>query len=223
MLAPVKLGSGGAVRDRLLDAAAGLVERDGLSAVAVDAVCSAAGVTKGALYHHFVGREALLAAVAEERVAPPVVLRWDSALADADVLKGISSVLTLFMSGTAEQMLAGCPLLRLGLQAPATGGVRDGVAAGFDQWRATLSGGLAQGQAVGVVNPAADAAAEADFVIAALEGALSVARTTGDPAVLTGALGRLLNYVETLRPPPPPASRPPLAPRPTPDLLADGE
>ena len=46
-------------RDRLLDAAVNLVRRDGFAATSIDDLCKAAGVTKGAFFHHFAGKEDL--------------------------------------------------------------------------------------------------------------------------------------------------------------------
>ncbi|GAA1766430.1 TetR/AcrR family transcriptional regulator [Nocardioides hankookensis] len=50
-------------RERLLDAAKELVERDGAHAVTMEAVATAAGVGKGTLFRRFESREGLMAAV----------------------------------------------------------------------------------------------------------------------------------------------------------------
>jgi TetR/AcrR family transcriptional repressor of nem operon len=50
-------------RDRLLDASLRLVRERGYNATSVDEFCQAAGVTKGAFFHHFRSKEEL---------APPI-------------------------------------------------------------------------------------------------------------------------------------------------------
>lgn len=57
-----------AVRRNLMDAALALALGQGLPAVTVDAVATAAGVTKGALFHHFPTKQALVAAVFAQMV-----------------------------------------------------------------------------------------------------------------------------------------------------------
>ena len=46
-------------RSRLLDAAMRLIREKGYSATTVDDICGAAGVTKGAFFHHFKSKEDL--------------------------------------------------------------------------------------------------------------------------------------------------------------------
>jgi TetR/AcrR family transcriptional repressor of nem operon len=46
-------------RAKLLDAAVNLVRRGGFAATSIDDLCAAAGVTKGAFFHHFAGKEDL--------------------------------------------------------------------------------------------------------------------------------------------------------------------
>ena len=53
-------------RGRLLAAARELFASQGYGATATEAVLAAAGVTRGALYHHFADKQALFAAVCEE-------------------------------------------------------------------------------------------------------------------------------------------------------------
>ncbi len=52
-------------RARLLQAALGLIRTKGYSATSVDELCAAAGVTKGAFFHHFDSKEALAVAAAD--------------------------------------------------------------------------------------------------------------------------------------------------------------
>lgn len=50
---------------KLLEAAVKLVRAQGYAATSVDGLCSEAGVTKGAFFHHFASKEALGAATAD--------------------------------------------------------------------------------------------------------------------------------------------------------------
>lgn len=55
----------GEARTRLLEAARDVIRAKGYAATSVDDLCAAAGVTKGAFFHHFTSKEALGIAVAE--------------------------------------------------------------------------------------------------------------------------------------------------------------
>jgi len=52
-------------RAKLLEAAVGLIRAKGYSATSVDDLCKAAGVTKGAFFHHFHSKEVLGVAAAD--------------------------------------------------------------------------------------------------------------------------------------------------------------
>lgn len=52
-------------RTKILDAALSVIRTKGYSASSVDDLCHAAGVTKGAFFHHFASKEALGVAAAE--------------------------------------------------------------------------------------------------------------------------------------------------------------
>ena len=56
-------------RDRLIDAAVRLLSRPGSGLISIEAIAAEAGLTKGAVYHHFTDRAELLRAVAH-RVSP---------------------------------------------------------------------------------------------------------------------------------------------------------
>ncbi len=65
-MADEKLGRGQATRRHILDTATRLFAHDGYAAVSIETVLRETGLSRGALYHHFAGKEALFAAVLEE-------------------------------------------------------------------------------------------------------------------------------------------------------------
>jgi AcrR family transcriptional regulator len=77
-LATDGLGAGVAAdeptRDRLIDAAVRLFSRPGSGLISIEAIAAEAGMTKGAIYHHFADRAEFLRAVAR-RVSPVEEIR----------------------------------------------------------------------------------------------------------------------------------------------------
>ncbi|MFO1203447.1 MAG: TetR/AcrR family transcriptional regulator [Tabrizicola sp.] len=59
----------GEARARLIEAARSLVRHRGFAATSVDDLCAAAGVTKGAFFHHFASKEALGVALIDDWTA----------------------------------------------------------------------------------------------------------------------------------------------------------
>ena len=59
----------GEARARLIEAARSLVRHRGFAATSVDDLCAAAGVTKGAFFHHFPSKEALGVALVDDWTA----------------------------------------------------------------------------------------------------------------------------------------------------------
>lgn len=59
----------GEARARLIAAARSLIRHQGFAATSVDDLCAAAGVTKGAFFHHFASKEALGVALVEDWTA----------------------------------------------------------------------------------------------------------------------------------------------------------
>lgn len=72
-----------ATRRRLIAAAVRLILRQGFAATGVGQICAEAGVTKGAFFHHFAGKEALALAVIRAWGAHGTTL-YTAAWADPD-------------------------------------------------------------------------------------------------------------------------------------------
>lgn len=58
-----------AVRSALIEAAAGVIAREGFARLTVDGVAKLAGVTKGGLFHHFPSKQALVDGVFSEMLS----------------------------------------------------------------------------------------------------------------------------------------------------------
>lgn len=192
-------------RRRLLQATFDLVYRQGFQATGLGAILARAGVTKGALYHHFGSKSALGCAMIDEVLRRWIERQWITPLADAD--DPVANLVELARWGerraTTERLSLGCPLNNLVQEmAPLDDRMRLVLESVLDDWRNGVAACLERGQASGHVDPAVDPAATADFIIAAWEGSISLTKGTRNRAVLGACRSGLQRYLETLRPPP---------------------
>ena len=190
-------------RQQLLQAAHREVYEKGIAAASLDAVLDRAHVTKGALYHHFDGKKALCLAVIDEVVGPMVLDNWaaplrttsDPVSAVQELIRGVGA------SAPADVLRFGCPLNNLAQEVAAIDDdLRAGVYRVFAGWVAALRDALARGQGAGTVRPAVDPEKVARFIVGAIEGAISLAKSARDAGVLRGNLEVLDSYLESLRP-----------------------
>jgi AcrR family transcriptional regulator len=192
-----------ATREKLVQAAFDEVYHHGLRAASLDGILGRAGVTKGALYHHFNNKKALCQAMLDEVIRPRVVETWVVPLAEADdPITTIQGILKGFDQVSEEQVVHGCPLNNLSQE---MSGVDDEFRAKlvdvYDQWHESLREALGRGQANGTVRPDADPDKIAGFLVASLEGAFGMAKNARSVKVLADATRQLVDYLETLRSP----------------------
>lgn len=98
-----------ALRRRLLDEAQALFFSRGYDRTSVEDVLAAASSSKGAFYHHFPSKEALLEAMAD-RLAEESMAEADAVLADPSL--GAVEQLGAFFAGSRRFKLAAAPLVR---------------------------------------------------------------------------------------------------------------
>jgi AcrR family transcriptional regulator len=191
-------------RRKLLDAGMEEIHRRGFQAASLDAILARAGVTKGALYHHFPDKAALGYAVVDEVVKGLLLERWLTVLEEspADPLTALQQTLRhRAESLTAEEIELGCPLNNLAQEmSPLDEQFRRRIDATFDAWRDGFARALAQGQADGTVRRDVDARRVAAFVVAAAEGSYGLAKSAGSRALLRSNLDLLATFLDTLRP-----------------------
>ena len=192
-------------RDKLLKAAFEEIYRRGFQAASLDTILAKAGVTKGALYHHFPDKASLGYAVVDEVVKGLLLERWgvaepptgDPVTALQRILRGRAASLT------TREVELGCPLNNLAQEmSPLDQRFRRGVNATFDIWRDAVAKDLERGQAEGTVRKDMDARQVAGFVVASIEGSFGLAKSAKSASMLRSNLEVLSSFLETLRPTP---------------------
>src|SRR5437016_6908087 len=103
-------------RRRILKAAFGEFYRNGFQGGSLNRIVDEAGTTKGALFHHFEGKNDLGYAVVEEVIQPKIKACWLDPLANSiDPIADLKSTLRQFVKSEAgnQRLMQGCPLNNL--------------------------------------------------------------------------------------------------------------
>jgi len=190
-----------AVRDartQLLDAAMAVIRAQGYAATSVDELCRAAGVTKGAFFHHFPTKEALGVAAAAHFGAMAAGLFGQApyrALEDpAERVLGYLDFRTALLAGELAEFT--CLLGTLVQEAYATHpAIREACAAEITGHAATLEGDIAAAMAATGRGYDFTPASLALHTQAVLQGAFVLAKATGGAAVARESLGHLRRYL----------------------------
>jgi TetR/AcrR family transcriptional repressor of nem operon len=177
-------------RERLIDSAIALIHARSYGAVSVDDLCTHAGVNKGSFYYFFPSKRDLALAAIERQWTNARRYVLDPALApDVPPLQRIRRLFTLAATlqrsnDPTEGHVPGCPFgnlaAELGTQDPI---IRAKVEQVFAGYRAYFERVLAEAQEVGQLGPL-DAPGAARSLLALLEGALLLAKTSNDAAVV---------------------------------------
>ena len=189
-------------RERLLQAAFREVYRSGFQSAGLEAILATAGVTKGALYHHFGSKEALGYAIVEEIIAPDNRGQWLRPLENCkdpiDALIGAVQRIPV----RPEDVQGGCQLNNLAQDmSPLDAGFRIRLAIIFDAWREAVASGLREGQAHGRVRRNVEPADAAGLLIAMVEGYGSLAKNAQDPKVMKAGIRNIVDWLKSLRAP----------------------
>ncbi len=195
-------------RRRILVAAHDEFWRNGYRAGSLNGIVEAAGVTKGALFHHFRDKRALALAVVDDVLAPEIRERWIEPLENGEeVLELLGRLLTgelerIGREGEDGVLALGCPLANLAADATESDEeVRLRVEGLYREWREAVARALERGRAAGSVHPNIVPSDEAAFLIATLAGIATVGKTGRDLTLFRAAYRAASAYLETLRAP----------------------
>lgn len=186
------------MRAKVLDAAAASFQAHGYGGSSMADIVSAAGVTGGALHHHFPTKRDLGRAVITERVSPEVAETWIAAVEGAataaegiiDVFEDVANLLE------RRGSVAGCPLGNLSLELSLSDeALRTVIEDEYRKWQSAIEACLRRDASAGLAPFAIrDAAGIADTVVAMFTGAMAIAKAEQDVRAIR-ACARILRRV----------------------------
>jgi TetR/AcrR family transcriptional repressor of nem operon len=185
-------------RSRLLDAAMQAIRERGYSATTVDDICGAAGVTKGALFHHFKSKEELGIAAAAHFSAMAARLFGEAPfneLADPlDRLLGYVDFRAAILTGPIAEFtcLLGTMVQETYDTHPA---IRDACATYIDRHAARVGEDIAAAKALYAPDAPWSAESLGLYTQAVLQGSFILAKAKGGPEVARDCVAHLRRYI----------------------------
>lgn len=188
-------------RDRLIQAGFEEIYRCGIRGSDLNAILDKAGVTKGALYHHFDGKDALSHAAIEQVVGHITQEKWLTPLREAE--RPLDTLIAI-VEGTFvddDHACGGCPLNNLAQEMSAVGPeFQERVAGLFTAWIDGVTDALTRAQGLGHICGDIHPREQALFMIAAYEGYMTLAKSLRSGAILVQGVQSLVRHLNSLRP-----------------------
>jgi TetR/AcrR family transcriptional repressor of nem operon len=182
---------GARTRARIVQAAAGLIQEQGVAGTTLDDVRVAAQVSGSQLSHYFAGKDELVRAVVDHQAD---VIVGNQERADVGTVDGLRAWrdMVITAAGSTDGQ-GGCPLGSLGGQLAETDAeARAHIAAGFHRWSAAIGDGLRALPAAGRIPTGVTPDDLAVTLLAALQGGLLLAQVQRDTRPLETAVDTLL-------------------------------
>lgn len=188
-------------RQKLVDAALGVVRAKGFAATSVDELCARAGVTKGAFFHHFASKTDLAVAAANHWSESTAALFAAAPYHDRkdplerllgyldfrkELLKGEVPEFTCLVGTMVQEIYNTNPDIRAACDASISGHA------------ATLEADIAEAMKRHGVKPGFTPASLALHTQAVLQGAFILAKAKGGAEIAAASIDHLRRYVELL-------------------------
>ncbi len=178
----------------MIQSAALLFRERGVEGTAFADVLEHSGAPRGSVYHHFPGGKQQLAEEATRRAGDFMAAGLAAAIEHNDPLTALDTFIELW-TGILEQSNyeAGCPIVAAALEGNRTPGARASAAVAFNSWEQLLTDALAGQQ----LDPER-ARSIATLIIAAIEGAVVLARAEQSAEPLKRVAGELRTLATTI-------------------------
>jgi TetR/AcrR family transcriptional regulator, transcriptional repressor for nem operon len=186
-------------REAILDAADSEFASLGYAGASLASVVASAGLTKGALFHHFPDKQSLAAAWIAERLGAGILQLWCDPLNTIDSLDRLIQLsrvrsrdlnpgdVTSALVTVAAELANRDDLLGAALESV------------FHEWRAAFAGALERGRLRGWIHPSIKPETEAALFVSAFAGFTVTLKTSRTQDTRTAFAAALEAYLETLR------------------------
>lgn len=186
-------------KDEILDAASRLISVKGYHCTSLDDVLREGRVGKGNFYYYFKSKEELGYAILDRIVRAFVERTLEPSLGDQSrsPLERIYRLLDRVLESQRQcNCVGGCPMGNLASElSDVHEGFRQRLAEVFTLWRERVSRALGEAQARGELAARAEPRKVAQFIVAALEGAILMAKVTKEIDVMEQCVAELKAYL----------------------------
>ena len=191
-------------RQKILNAAFMEFYRNGFQGGSLNRIVESAGITKGALFHHFPGgKQSLGYAVVDEMIEPLLLQRWLSPLERSkDPIADLKTSFRRFVKEDIDtgNWIYGCPLNNLAQEmSPLDEGFRARIDRLYNTWRKGFAEALAQGTKSGTVRKDVSARSVASMLVAGQMGIWGTGKSSQSKAVMTQATDAICDYLDSLK------------------------
>ncbi len=178
------------------------MHRQGFQGLRPDKVIQQLGITKGAFYHYFAGKQELGYAIVDELIAPRYTSLWRQLdQYQGHPIDGIVQILVYLRANTdAEACTLGCPLNNLiNEMAPLDEGFNTRLRDILTAMHQSATRALQRGKDQGLIQSHVEPGRYAYFILAALEGCFSIGKSMQEKAAFDAALNELMATLNALK------------------------
>lgn len=193
-----------ATRHKILMAAFAEFYKHGFQGGSLNHIVEVAGTTKGALFHHFTGKQDLGYAVLDEIIGPILQQRWLAPLTNSrDPIADMKKTFRQYIKEDIESghYTQGCPLNNMAQEmSPLDEGFRKRIDKFYAAWRKCYADALAEGIKHGKVRKNVKPEEAAALIVASQMGIWGTGKSSRSKELMTQAGEAISAYLDSLKP-----------------------
>lgn len=193
-----------ATRHKILMAAFEEFYKHGFQGGSLNHIVELAGTTKGALFHHFAGKQELGYAVLDEITGPILQQRWLAPLTNSkDPITDMKKTFRQYIKEDIESghFVQGCPLNNMAQEmSPLDEGFRKRIDKLYAAWRKCYADALAEGVRSGKVRKNVKPEEAAALIVAAQMGIWGTGKSSRNRDLMAQAGEAVCAYLDSLKP-----------------------
>lgn len=188
-------------RQQLLKVTAEEMRLHGYKAASLADILKKAGISKGALYHHFATKQELGYAVFDEIYMQDFLGNWELPLSSDQPIDALCCWFSSFAeSWTESELQFGCPACNIATEmAGIDEGFRLKTQQMFEELQSRLEQTILYAQQQGQINAEIAVKPVAAFIVAVIQGAMMQGKCSGDVSTFRSILGCLSDYIYSLK------------------------